>query len=606
MKTRSTILLLVLAAVMAGAVYFIVSNQPDTREREEAGMYVTAFHPDSVECIVIEQRAQTIRIEKSGNEWRITEPLKDRADKGRVLQILGLFSTLPRIETILPESPNEEEEMKREFGLGQPKMKVRMEGTEDLPEFLIGREAAVPETLYLSMTGDPAVHVVGQQARDIVNQPVDSYRDQRLTAIDPLDVASLVIERGEGMIELVREQEGWWLARPVNTRADSGLVESIINGIVASEVLDFVGQSELSAAASGLEGGNGAGKILFTTFDEDTPRVIHLGERVTVERKTTGEDGESKTESLPGVRIRYPSRSATLVVPEEIAKVVDLSPNDLRDRSLLNLNYDVVDRFRIQRRGRDDLFLVRDRESWRIMSPEESEANPAMAMSFLKLLNTTRVKDFVSDTATNLAEYGLDNPWMRVVVSSYVSENIPHGGAGKHVLADLAIGGETDDGYYARLQDQPFIVVVPHGMVAAIPPGPERWRETAVARAAQGAGFSASVDNGERTVAFNQDENGWTLNGRAVKESARLESFRNTLAPLRSIRWHEGEPAQSNALTVEFTADTGQTRTLNVHQQLPSGMWTASIDGLTGYFEISAADHEALRLPLTFQNTDGG
>jgi hypothetical protein len=70
----------------------------------------------------------------------------------------------------------------------------------------------------------------------------------------------------------------------------------------------------------------------------------------------------------------------------------------------------------------------------------------------------------VADVATELPKYGLDQPQLRVTLSSYASENTPDTQAGEKPIATVLFGREEGENVYAKLEDEPFVVSVPKGV----------------------------------------------------------------------------------------------------------------------------------------------
>ena len=82
-------------------------------------------------------------------------------------------------------------------------------------------------------------------------------------------------------------------------------------------------------------------------------------------------------------------------------------------------------------------------------------------------MNDDEVIEFVSDTATDLAKYGLEQPKLKITFSSYSSENTAESNAGEVVLSTLEFGNSENGVTYARLR---------RGTVHFFDCGPDVWR----------------------------------------------------------------------------------------------------------------------------------
>ena len=95
-------------------------------------------------------------------------------------------------------------------------------------------------------------------------------------------------------------------------------------------------------------------------------------------------------------------------------------------------------------------------------------------------LQNQQVDGFVSDVATDLPKYGLDQPQMKVTFAAYASENTAESKAGEEPLDTILFGKVEGPNVYARLQDEPFIVSVPKSLLDVIHSDPLQWQDLAI------------------------------------------------------------------------------------------------------------------------------
>ncbi len=111
------------------------------------------------------------------------------------------------------------------------------------------------------------------------------------------------------------------------------------------------------------------------------------------------------------VYLRMPSRQSIYTVAKGIEDFLNLKPNDLRDRSLVRLNPDTVDRIRITPADGAAFTLSRKEKQWTVLGPPADQpANNAEADKLMQDLEPGEVSAFVADSASDLAKYGLDKP----------------------------------------------------------------------------------------------------------------------------------------------------------------------------------------------------
>jgi hypothetical protein len=130
------------------------------------------------------------------------------------------------------------------------------------------------------------------------------------------------------------------------------------------------------------------------------------------------------------VYARLSSRDAVVILPQEIEQLLQTQPNDLRDRNLVRVEADIVDRVTLEGSDGNKVVLARSGEGWVRKAESDLPVPTSQASRVISDLQAQQVVEFV-DAATDLAKYGLDQPQVKVTLSSFASENTPETGAGE-------------------------------------------------------------------------------------------------------------------------------------------------------------------------------
>ena len=133
------------------------------------------------------------------------------------------------------------------------------------------------------------------------------------------------------------------------------------------------------------------------------------------------------------------------------------------------MNPDLIDRVTIEKADEPKIVLGRDENRWRFLSPANAPANADNISRLIQEINDGEVSEFVSDTATDLTKYGLDQPKLKITFSSYSSENTAEANAGETVLTTLAFGNSENGVTYARLEEEPYIFSITDQLFATLP-----------------------------------------------------------------------------------------------------------------------------------------
>src|SRR5947199_10496925 len=89
MKTKTTLLLLIVAVAVALWIKFYESKGPNTEEAKRLAGNVVNFERDSLDGIVIQNGDDRIELRKRDQKWRIEAPFKDQADRGEVENLVA-------------------------------------------------------------------------------------------------------------------------------------------------------------------------------------------------------------------------------------------------------------------------------------------------------------------------------------------------------------------------------------------------------------------------------------------------------------------------------------------------------------------------------------
>ncbi len=600
MKTSTTLLLAATAAGLFFAIRWYESGAPSTREAAMLERRVAVFDPAAIDGIDIVNNEEKIKLRRNGAVWELREPVKDRADQAVVGEILGWAQMLQKEETFPPKEVGKKQ-LKR-FGLSKPGLKLKLRGEKAPPEFLFGKETAVEGRSYLRMDDSREVYVTANALRDLVTRKVDALRDPRLSDLEARQVHRLAIRTAAGEIELEKEAGHWRLVKPLKARAHDGVVEELLTTLVGLPVLGFEAARGENLNRFGL--GEPADTIRLWSGDEGAePVVLSVGREVDAPVATPPPEPVAAAEATPEKGARYArisTRDVVSTLPPGITRMLSLRPSELRDRSLVRVEFDMVDRITLQAAGQQPLVLQRRQEEWTLRSGsgEVRPANRAKIEALAEALRRREVSAFVADVAPDLAKYGLEEPALRVTLSAYASENTAESGAGELPIVRILFGAAEGDTVYAKLEEEPFVVAVPRELVEAFRPEPVLWRSLSVLALPVPSVVALERREGEKPpVVLTRSEAGWPVEGGGTVEMLNLESVLNTFARLHAIRWEE---AGLDPVEWHYTVrtDTGETHRLQIGPADAEGSRRAVLDGGSGSFELSRPDSAVLLLPL--------
>lgn len=264
----------------------------------------------------------------------------------------------------------------------------------------------------------------------------------RLWTVEPADVAEVRLKRGDEVVRLKREGEGWQLLEPVTARADRGAVDDALTTIMTAKA-----DREIAAAPASL-----------TEFGLDKP---------VAEVTATLKDGKQLGLLLGGksptgvwVYARDRDKPAVVVVPESVLRDATRAVADFRDKTVLNVDRAAVTGFEIV--TRDDTIVVENVDrAWKLTRPVALPADTDTVSDLFEKLATAKVKTFVAEAPRSLEPYGLERP-VRLSI---------HTGKDKERATRSLLFGRIDagKGVYAMRPGESSVLLLPEEVWTALP-----------------------------------------------------------------------------------------------------------------------------------------
>ena len=612
MNWRNTLILALIA--LAGFAYFrfFEMKRPSTEEAKRQAQNVVNFDRNKIDGIVIQNGDQKIEIRRRENKWRLETPIKDQADGAVVENLLSDLESWQKEGTIPAKDIDTDKSKLAEYGLSNPKLKLKLLGREKPPEILFGKDAALEGRMYVRFQNSKETYLATQSVRKDIDKKPEEFRDKKLTDVATAQVRRITLKTPAGEMELEKRGEHWEILKPLRARADDGKVGDLISQITSARIQQFVADDRGDLRPYGLAEPRGS----ITLYDQEQKKdqKVELGESIKVfgreDKGQTLQIGSVPEKEKDQVYVRFAPRGSVYTLPKKVEEIVNTKPADLRDNHLVRIDTNILDRITIDTPGKAKTILARKDGNWTIASRNNAPADSGAIRRLIDTLQNERVTRFVEDVASNLPKYGLDKPTIQLTFSSFASENTAESKAGEQPFAALAFGKAEGDNVYARLADEPFVVAVHRGLVDQISPDPLQWQDLSIFKFKPEQIHRLSV-TAENELSLERDQrNQWHwLKGSGQINEANLQSLLNTLSALHAVRWLGGTTPQHGfdkpQLVLAFTTspDNKASHKLTIGAQNNDGTWCARVDGREGTFEISNLNLNSLKLPLTSEAT---
>ena len=592
MKTRTTIILLVLAVAVGLYIKFYESKRPNTEEAKRQAGNVINFDRDTLEGIVIQNGDDRIELKKQNLKWRIEAPFKDQADGGAVQNLINDLNDWQKFDSIPASEIAKNTGLLDDYGLSKGKLKLKLIGKDAPPEISFGNDAALQGKMYVRAGDKGDVVIAAQSVRNDIAKKPEDFRDKKLTDLTTAQVMRALVKTAAGEMELEKKADHWEIVKPLRARGDDQKINDLLAQITTAQIQQFVAEDRGDLRPYGLA--EPRGSVTLFAVDDKTGQTLQIG----------GPAGAAEKDK-DQVYVRFTARNAVYTLPKKIEEILALKPADLRDRHLVRIDTNILDRITIDAPGKGKTVLARKDENWTIASRNNRPANSSEVNRMLDLLKVEQVTKFVEDVASDLPKYGLDKPQLQVTFSSFASENTPESTAGEHPFTTIAFGKVDGDNVFARLGEEPFIVAVRRSLLDNIFADPSQWQELAIFRFKPDEVHKLTVTTDREFALIRNDKKEWTwAKGNDPINHVNVQSLLNTLTALRAVRWTGATtPAHGvdkPQITIAFTTspDDKAAHKLLIGASAGEGMWFAHVDEHEGTFVISNPDLNALKLPL--------
>lgn len=590
MNWRTTFVLAAIVLAVFAYLRFFELKQPSTEEAKRQAQNVVNFDRTKIDGVVIQNGDDKIEMRRRDNKWRLEMPIKDQADSSLIENLLSDLENWQKDATISAKVIEADKSKLNEYGLNKPKLRVKLLGQDRPPEIFFGKDAALEGKMYVRLEDSKETFLAAQTVKKDVEKKPEEFRDRKLTDLSTAQVSRVVLKSPVGEMELEKRNDHWEILKPLRARGDDQKIADLIAQVTTAQIQQFVAADQGDLHPFGLAEPRGA--ITLFSKDDKQGQLLQIG-------------GISQKEK-DQVYVRSASRGFVYALPKKIEEVLNTRPDDLRDRHLVRIDTNILDRITIDAPGKGKIVLARKNENWTIASRNNAPANSGEVRRLVDTLQNEQVTKFVEDVASNLPKYGLDKPQLKLTFSSFASENTAETKAGEQPFTTITFGKIDGDNIYARLADEPFIVAIRRGLIDQMFTDPVQWQELSIFKfkPEQIHRLNVAATNESTLARGAKGEWAWVKGGGTINQ-ANLQSLLNTLSDLHAVRWvgptrpqHGFEKPQ---FTITFTTspDDKNSHKLSVGSAAGDGNWFGHVDEREGTFVISKSDFDTLRLPLT-------
>ncbi len=245
MNFKTTIVLIVVLAVIGLVVLLLPKEsqeKPDGDVTADGPKLFQVESKDITRLVIRPAEGKTMIVQKTGDNWRLVEPVDAPAEKWAIDSLLGELTGVRS-----RGKKNMDGQSAAAMGLDRPAFAVELHANDGRAHRMnVGRRASVGDSLYLQVEGDAQATVVSASLWEQLDKPYSKYRDSRLTNIASSDIRQVAIERKDGRMLLHRTGEDKWeMLEPQKMPADSTEVGEVLSAISFLSANEFVDEADI-------------------------------------------------------------------------------------------------------------------------------------------------------------------------------------------------------------------------------------------------------------------------------------------------------------------------------------------------------------------------
>ncbi len=406
---RNTLILLLLAAAIGVAVYFLeIKPGKPSDEKTDESKPAFAFKKEDVASISITRSGQTVTVEETDGKWTINQPLPAQANQSAVDSLVSSL-TSAKIERSL--SPTAEEI--KSFGLEEPSVTVEIKLKSGESQTLkLGAKDFSGLSAYAQIGDSKDVAIVPAAVLTNSDKSLNDLRDKAILGASQFDIKAISLTNEHGQISLAKDGGDWALKKPFEAGVETTEMSSFLSEITSGEAEEFVSESADDLAKYGL----------------DKPAVTLTAQL---------NDGSEKT-IVAGVKddnhyAKASTRAQVFKISSSFYDKLNIKPSELRNKELFKLDKDNLSKIEIKN---PNLKLVAEKsgDKWTIKEPADKKDKDAPTFKMINPFETKAeeiVESPSSDVRSKLAKPAVeakltykDGKVIEVKVSSADGDNV--------------------------------------------------------------------------------------------------------------------------------------------------------------------------------------
>jgi hypothetical protein len=347
-------------------------------------------------------------------------------------------------------------------------------------------------------------------------------KDKAFASLKEDQIEEVRIKAADGQTTRVQKADGAWkIVEPEAAAADQSELSSIAGSLASLDIQRVVDEKASDLKQYGLE-----------------PARIDVEFRVTGSKDTRRIELGDKTPTGGDMYARFPGQQRVFLVSSFLESTFNKNTFALRDKSVIKIDREKVDRVEILNNGKPAVTLAKTGSEWRIISPLMVRADFAAVEGALERLSSAQMQGIVAADAADLKKRKLDPPVATITA-----------GAGSS-RATLMFGETENALIYAKDASRPMVFTVAPTLFTDVIRDVGEFRRKDLFDSRSFTAHHVEFKRGAETVTLDKTKNTdgseqWKNGSGKMIDAMKVEEL---LSKVSSLRAESYEPSSHAAL----------------------------------------------------------
>ena len=550
MNFRTTFIIILLLAGMAGAYFLFFQQSPEeTSTNEKPSIHqaygITREKVRQVEVTFADTAYQDLKLVKDATgHWQLKNPFQADADNEKVNQMLDDMLN-KRVKQTL-----EITELTK-YGLDTPSITLSLWTEQTSPAvatFSLGKKT-INFSVYAKEESEAHIFLIESSALDDLAKSPTDLRDRSVIKFNPetvssIQLASMDVDRNSNeqsafdnkTLSCEKRDGVWFVTHPIQAKADAQEIEDILSELRALRVSTFEADTSDANTPARLEKtGLDTPRTQIKLTDKNNTYALDIGAEILPENEIQG-----------SVYVKSVHQEAIYTVSNDIYELLNKSVFDLRDKRVIDFQRTDTIRIAIhakRKQNTETTVCTKNYDNtWELQAPTGKIKADAKAVDDLLFgVDSLEATAFVDDSAKNLAPYGLASPSFEVAFTQ----------RGEEKPAVLLIGDYTNDGtVYVKAERSDQVTRVERVLIDKIALGAAWLRDKQVLNFHIDDAIRLTL-RGEETLTCQRLGTNWRLTAPVKEEAnnAEVNAIIYELDDLRADAFVGSNPTLTDSVT---------------------------------------------------------